>query len=211
MNNVTIKLKRAGVLVHEYSGHNVWTEDGHAYLANLVALSAYATDVPFVNSRIKYMGFGIGGTGQTYAAADGSPFTTYYPAGSDPSATNGHKYNPKFPIDPLITSLERPIIITSSDGISAYPGTAGDHYITPVAVFFSTAQMVEFTVSFTVNSSTFLLSTFTEIPLSEIGLFLSTATTSNAFNAGKLMAYHSFDTLLVSDGMELEFSWKVVV
>lgn len=211
MDNITIKLKKSGETLYSHSGHNVWTDDGREYLAKLLSLVTFDPDTYITSARVKYMGLGVGGNKQTFAAVDSAPYTTYYPAGANTPPSTGKEYNPDFPIQPLIRSLERPIITFSADGVSAYPGTAGDQYVFPVSVFYQTPQVVEFMVDLNIGASTVLLSPFTEMPLSEIGLFLSTSSPSNAFNVGKCVAYHAFDTLLVTSGIDLEISWKALL
>lgn len=211
-DNVSIKMFRDGVLIKEHVGHNVWTQDGLAILANLIAFASYGPDVPFSNARIKYMGFGIGGVKQNAdSVANTSPVVDYYPAGYNTPPSNGYEYNPLYPILPLIRSLERPVIFLAGTGPALYPGAAGDQYLTTTVVSFPDPGVVEFMVPITVGVTRLLFGTFTELPLSEIGLFFNNASPTDAFNTGKLAAYHSFDTLLVSAGLYMEFTWRVVL
>ena len=209
MDNVSITLRKHGVVVHQHTGHNVWTEDGHAYLAKVLALQSYSPDVPFEDARVKYLGLGIGGVRQSSGLTDGAPYTTYYPAGSNTPPTSGNEYNAAYPFSPLIASLERPIAVSASSPVVVYPGGAGQSYLSEVYPYFTTPQIVEFLGYFDVDSTSILLAPFSEMPLSEIGLFLSSSDVEDAFNIGKLVAYHSFDTLLVTAGMVVEISWKV--
>lgn len=208
-DNVSIRVYRDGELIEEHWGHNVWTQDGLAALAELIAFASYGPDVPFSNDRVKYMGFGIGGVHQSLTSvADTSPVVDYYPSGSNTPPSNGHAYNPLFAINPLVRSLERPVIFTLNSGPAVYPGV-GDNYLAKVIPSFTGTGVVEFLVPVTVGSSQLLFSTFTELPLSEIGLFFNSATQTNAFNTGKLAAYHAFDTLLLTAGLYVEFTWRV--
>ena len=54
-DNVFIKHYRYGKLVEERRGHNVWVDQGRAYLAALLE------DPPAESRRVKFMGVGIGG------------------------------------------------------------------------------------------------------------------------------------------------------
>lgn len=212
MDNVSIRMYRDGVLEHEHIGHNVWTQDGLTTLAKLVSFASYGPDVPFSNDRLKYMGFGVGGIRQTaLSVSDAAPISTLYPAGFNTPPSDGDQYNPLYPISPLIRSLERPIIFSVGAGPAVYPGGAGDQYLTTAIVSFPSPTVVEFMVPVTLGATRFLFGTISQLPLSEIGLFFNTAVPTDAFNTGKLAAYHSFDTLLLTAGLYVEFTWRVSV
>lgn len=212
MNNVSIKIFRDGKLLKEHQGHNVWVRDGLTRFSNLLALSSYDPDVPVETLRIKYMGFGIGGVKQGLPSADAPPLSTYYPSGSNTPPSTGHEYNPEFPIEPLIRSLERPVVLIPGVGPSPAYGSPNDTWLVKPIVSFPSTDSVEFMVPLDINNSTLLGGgLFTEIPLSEMGLFFSDSEFIEPFNTGSLAAYHAFDTLSLTDGLYIEFSWRVML
>lgn len=156
------------------------------------------------------MGFGIGGNRQTIPSAVAPPLSVSYPSGSDPNATTGDEYKREFPSDPLITSLERPVRI--SGGSLAYPGDPADVWLVQDPNFVSYVPMpgvMSFHGVVNAAAGDMLYGPFTEMPLSEVGLFLSDSNVNNAFNAGKLVAYYSFDTILLNPNTKMELVWTV--
>lgn len=215
-SNLFIRMYKSGKLISEYAGHNIWVDYGSEYLANLVSLSSYDPDVIIEDRRIKHIGFGIGGSRQTLSSiANSPPLSTSYPVAQDPHGTSGDEYKREFPINPMITSLERPVRIT---------GGIGD-YLTadPTNVWLTQVPAPRFMVTFpatgevtfrsTVDStkSEMLYDPFIEMPLSEVGLFLSGADVNSPYNVDpeQLVAYHSFNTQLFTLGVILELTWNV--
>ena len=166
------------------------------------------TTTPLDVQRIKYMGFGIGGINQTSLVASLPPVSTAYPPGFDPNATTGNEYRKEHPLDPLITTLERPVRI--SGGVVPYPGDLADVWLveSPKFMNFIPSPGVMSFHGF-VNGGDMLYPPFTVMPLSEVGLFLSDADVSSAYNPGRLVAYYSFGTIPLSAGLSLELVWTV--
>ena len=215
--NVRIIHRQNGKVIDRRHGHNVFVDTGRQFLAELISLLTQDPDVPERTDRIKHMGFGIGGTLQTNPAVSSPPFSTSYPAGSDPNVTTGFEHDDLFPTKPLgsgggrITTLERPVRIAG--GSTAYPGAAGDQWL-------STAQSPDFIMThpvvttarfhafFDAGAGDFLFGPFLLMPLSEAGLFTSAATVPGVpFN--QLVAYHNFATIVLSPQSELEVIWDV--
>lgn len=170
------------------------------------------TTSPLENRRIKYMGFGIGGLQQSMPTAFAPPYSTGYPAGADPSTTAGNEYNKEDPRNPLITSLERPVRITG--GTTPYPGDPADVWLvqSPKFMNYEAANgVMKFHAILDMTAGDMVYGPYTEVPISEVGLFLSGADVNDAFNVGELVAYYSFGTILLSAGFMAELVWTVSV
>lgn len=207
MNTVTITVRERGKRVAIREGSNVWTEAGNTYLANLIACTSFSPFVPQRNDRLRYAGLGIGSVRQAHPAVNSAPFTTYYPAGADPHATNGHRYNKDYPIEPAIGTLERPIKCQGIASSYSAPDPA-DEYL--IANSFPThPSLTSFSLHSTIDAGAgdVLLGTFTFVPVSEIGLFTSAATVSSPFNPA--MAYYSFDMLQINPTSVIDVVWTV--
>jgi hypothetical protein len=206
-DNVVIKIYRRGKLVDVREGHNVFPDIGREWLAKLVSLTAHDPDVGETDYRIKYMGLGMGSIMQS----DPWLYTTQYPPGSDPNATSGNEYSKDYPVNPLITTLERPVRI--SGGVTAYPGAGGDVWLRgPSAPDFiinhPTLYSTEYHAFFDGTIGELCYSPFLMMPISEAGLFLSSATTpGQPYNT--LVAYYSFATIQMTTETELEIIWTV--
>lgn len=207
-NNVFIKARRRGKLVYGWEGHNTWTRPGREYLADMLSLSSFGPDTPVTSARIKHMQFGIGGVQQ--GSVPGA-VTTAYPAGFDPNATAGNEYDHTYPVDPLITTLERPVRL--SGGTNPYDTAAGtDVWLTSPAMpqFF-----VSFPTDFSVSYKYFIrgmdgdiaYSTLTQVPIAEAGLVLSSGDDNVAYNS--VVAYVDFEPLQITDEIEAEIAWTV--
>lgn len=182
-------------------------------LLGLIALKVAPqgmTSTPVEDRRVKYLGFGIGGVSQATHTSFNSPYIDSYPPGSDPNTTTGKEYNKKLPEAPLIRSLERPIRI--SGGETAYPGDPSDVWLLDAPKFFSviyTPGSIRFHGFIDTPGGDIVYGSFTDVPLSEVGLFLSNADINDAFNVDKLVAYYSFGTILVTSAAQLDLTWTV--
>lgn len=208
---------------------------------------------PTEDRRVRYMGFGIGGVKQSaISVINSSPIVDSYGVGADPNATTGNEYNAEFPVNPPITTLERPVRITGGTA-GQYPVGAPNIWLAQPPPFgFSTVRggdvgvlspappvipvpvppgppavlptytagvdtgRIIFRSRIDTNAGELVYAPFTQIPLSEIGLFLNSADVNDPFNKpgpfeGHLVAYHSFATIVIVVGMVLEFSWTVSV
>lgn len=210
-DNVFIEVRERGKLVTRRQGHNIWTDSGREYLASLISLSSFGPDTPEQDFRIKSIGFGIGGVGQTnLAAANSAPLSTAYPVGSDPNATTGNEYDDAYPIQPVIATLERPVRF--SGGTNPY-GSAPSTDVWRKNLEFSThvyndIEHVAFKFFTGPASSTgeFIYGSFTVMPISEAGLFHG-GYTADGTPFATLVAYHTFDTINVTSEIELSLSW----
>lgn len=207
IGTVDIVMRKDGRVLETRHGRNVWVGMGREYLAHLVPLLSYDPDVPYEDRRVRYMGFGIGSDRQQQLGmANTPPIGTAYPG------TN--TYNKDYPIDPLIITLERPVRI--SGGSTPYPGVGTDVWLKePPPPGFMTVfpvgtgevifrSLIDGTLT---GSNDIVYPPFTQMPLSEVGLFLSDADVNVPF--GQLVAYFSFVTIVFPVGAQLEVSWKV--
>lgn len=193
--NLSIIARERGKISARRDGHNIWLNLGREYLASLIT---YATISPLAaerDDRIRYMGFGIGGTKQNSpSVANAPPISPPYSGTNDQTDT-----------DPTITVIERPVRISGS--ASAYPGLAGDQWIGNVQApaEHATPTEVTFRRVFTQLEVSYL--SFLSVPLSEIGLLTNAA--NPEFYKNTLVAYDTFDTLSKTTAVEIEVVWTI--
>ena len=226
-DNVLINIRERGKLVGTRVGHNVWIDRGRQYLAEMIGYRLLGPDTPERNERLRYMQVGIGGNKQsrydlfgslpampspklTYYAP--SPLAYSYPPGYDPNATTGNQYNMSYPINPLISTLERPVRLLGTD--TPYPGDPGDkdYWLVDTPKLFHThTALSELTTHAIVSGSDgdTLYGFFTEMPLSEAGLVIDEAGTGMHVAYNPVVAYFTFDTILLTADLELELIWSV--
>lgn len=195
-NNLKLIARERGKIVARRDGHNIWLDIGREYLAHVIALASYGPDVPQRNDRIKYMGFGIGGTRQVApGVANVPPMSTAYPGP-----------NIQTDLDPTVLHLERPVRISGSTTPS--PGSAGDVWLGTIQApaIHTTPREVTFRRLFSQTELSY--STFLSVPLSEVGLY-----TSSAVPIGTILnspvAYDTFDTFSKTGAFEIEVEWTV--
>jgi len=220
-SNVSLSLYRDDELLEHREGHNIWVDAGRLYLSKLVAYASFDADTPEEIRRIAHMGLGIGGVRQSMVSAiNSSPIVDAYPAGDDPQGTSGNEYDVSYPYVPIET-LERPIRITG--GQTAYPGAPADVWLTQKAapgflIAHDTSYETVFSATFDVTAGDIVYGTFTQMPLSEMGLFLDDSDinepyehpfTPSAHSIERMVAYYQFGTLLLVPGTRLEVAWHV--
>lgn len=194
-SNLHITVRERGKVVARRSGHNIWLNLGREFLAQVMSYSSFSPLTPERNDRVRYMGFGIGGTQQAMIAlANAAPLSPAY-AGA----------NAQTDTDPTITTLERPVRLSGSS--DPYPGLGGDVWVgqiqaPPVHV---TTTQVTYSRLFTeleVSYNPFLV-----VPLSEIMLFTNNANPNVYNNTG--IAYDTFDPISKTAAVEFEGVWNV--
>ncbi len=197
-NNLRITARDRGKVVQRRDGHNIWIDLGREYLASLIALVSYGPDTPERNDRIKYMGFGIGGTRQVApGVANVAPMSVAYPGTNLQTDT-----------DPSVTTLERPVRISGSTTAPTDPYNPADVWLGIIQAppIHNTATQVTFRRLFTQTEISY--SSFATVPLSEVMLFTSAATPiGQPLNTG--VAYDTFDTISKTGALELEVEWTV--
>lgn len=186
--------RERGKIVDRRDGHNIFLDTGREWISKLVAFLSFGPDVPEENARIKYMGFGIGGTQQLAPGAANAISPPY-------TGTNLQTDS-----DASVTVLERPVRVSGSS--SAYPGLAGDKWLGLIQApaGHPTAQKTVFRRVFTANDISY--PPFISVPLSEIALFNSNADDENFQNIA--MAYDTFDTISKTTAVEIEVVWTFI-
>ncbi len=191
--NLIITCRERGKIAERREGHNISLNLGREYLAALIAYQSFNPDTPERNDRIKYMGFGIGGTRQLVTPVP-APVGTAYPGTNSQTDTN-----------PAITTLERPVRVSGSSSVS--PGLAGDIWVGKVQApaVHTLPTEVTFRRLFTQLEVSYL--PFLSVPLSEVGLLTSAADPENFANP--LVAYDTFDTLSKTSAVDIEVEWTI--
>lgn len=198
-DNVTIKVYEHGELVEVRTGHNVWVDKGREYLASMVGYSSHDPDVPEATARVRYLGVGIGSAAQALQGMVTSPpISSSYPVPVAPNSTTGFDFVKEYPLNPEITTLERPVQISSGVWLVDDPN-----------LFFTHITPYELTVHAIVDGTAgdVVFGGLTQMPLSEAALFLNSASKSAELN--EVVAYYSFGTIQFSSNVRLEFIWSV--
>jgi len=215
-SNVFITARERGKKVPSLcrNGHNRWVNHGREYLARAVTPKADWTHLS--NDVVKYMGFGIGGELQT-ATIPTTPGSLGYDYPGQTTFSDD---------DISVSVLERPLKVSGTAGRGAASGT----WLQPIVVnsdtpaFIGTpSSTVEFMCLFNDSGELDLNGTYTNIPLSEIGMFLSAEAATLAsdvvydYGSGPayigasrqlLIAYHTFSPITKTPSISLEVRWQ---
>lgn len=197
-NNLYLTMRSCGKIVTRREGHNIWLNIGREYLASLIALTSHTPDVPERNDRIKYMGFGVGGTRQVApGVANSPPISVAYPG-----------TNLQTDLDPTVTRLERPVRVTGTTTSPSSPYSVNDVWLGAIQApaIHTTPTQVTFRRLFTQVELSY--STFLSVPLSEVGLFTSSAAPTG-YPYNNPVAYDTFDTISKTGAFEIEVDWTV--
>lgn len=192
-SNLSIIARERGKIVERRDGHNIWLALGDEWLARLIAYATFSPDVPEEDSRIKYMGFGIGGTRQQVTPVP-APVGTAYPGTNNQTDT-----------DETITVLERPVRISGSDAVT--PGLAGDQWLGTIQAPPTHPIPSQTTFTRLFGQLEISYAPYLSVPLSEIGLFLASSDPENYANT--MVAYDTFDTISKTSAFELEVQWTI--
>lgn len=197
-NNLRLVVRERGKLVTVRDGHNIWVDLGREYLSKLVALTSYGPDTPERDDRIKYIGFGIGGSRQVaVGVANSPPMSTAYPGS-----------NTQTDLDPAVTTLERPVRVSGTTTTPSSPYSPSDLWLGTVQAPAIHSTPTEVTFRRLFGQTELSYSSFTSVPLSEVGLFTSAAVPiGEPFNT--LVAYDTFDTISKTGAFEIEVEWTV--
>lgn len=231
-SNVRLQLreKPGGRVVDKRESHNIFVNYGREWISELTAYDSSL--VPFRNDRVRYVGVGIGGTTQGIPSAQirtagyagfaddwdyvGSDLSTGGTGGTgtaDPTQTDQ---------DPTVTGLEYPVQITDQNYY--------DEVKLPSS--FPEAGVARFTVVLGYSDVSF--SSFTSVPISEVGLFVGSVTegvqnvdyppldateSRDPTGAGPpyyppvgtrfMIAYNTFDTLTKTNAFVLQIDWEL--
>lgn len=201
--NLKMTIRERGKIIARREGHNIFVDLGREWLSRLISFSSYSPDVFQRDDRVRYMGFGIGGTRQlALATANSSPIG----GAGDPYAANsatGIGGNTQTDLDRTVTRLERPVRV--SGGSSNYPGVSGDRWLGQIQApaEHPSGTSVLFRRLFLQDEVSYM--PFSSVPLSEIGLF--TASANPIFYLNTLIAYDTFDTLSKTSAISIEVEW----
>jgi hypothetical protein len=212
-SNLKITARENGKIKEIREGHNIWVNLGREWLAKLIGYASYSlgAGVPVIDHRVRYMGLGIGGNRQVaLGLANASP------VGGGVAPNHYAGTNLQTDTSPAVTVLERPVRISWS-GVTptASPyDPAGDIWLGQVApVTFPVATTAKFSRLFTGTEINGLTSYYNAVPLSEIGLFHNGASvsipSSTANPTNTYVAYDTFDTLVKTVAIELQFDWEI--
>jgi len=193
--NLKITARERGKIVARREGHNIFLNVGREWLARLIAYSSLSPLTPEDDDRIRYMGFGIGGTQQLApGTANAAPIVTAYPGTNIQADT-----------DPSIIILERPVRVSGSE--ATYPGLAGDEWVGTVQAPATHGTATEATFIRLFTQTEISYGSFLTVPISEIMLFTNAADPENYLNNG--IAYDTFDTLSKTVAFELQVEWTL--
>lgn len=195
VQNLKITARERGKIVAHREGHNIFLDLGREWLAELIAYASFGPDTLERDDRVRYMGFGIGGTRQlALPTANGVPMITAYPGTNVQTDT-----------DPTVIGLERPVRLGGSE--DPYPGQVADVWLGQIQAppVHTLATEVTFRRLFVQTEVSY--GSFNTVPLSEIALFTAAAN-PNVFN-NTAVAYDTFDTISKTGAVQLEVEWTL--
>lgn len=202
--NLKLIARERGKIVARRETHNIFLDLGREWISNLIAYEDYGPpEVYQRDDRVRYMGFGIGGSRQVApGVANASPIG----GPGDPYEANsaaGIGGNSQDDISRDVTRLERPVRV--SGGSSNYPGLGTDRWIGQISapVDHRTGTSATFVRVFTQEEISY--SPFVSVPLSEAMLYTSLADPAFYLNTG--IAYDTFDTLSKTTAISIEVEW----
>ena len=195
LHNVDITVRERGKVVQREQSHNIVTNIGRQFLAEVIASDASAPAiVRHQNTVVRYMGFGIGGARQLSSLANNPPFSVDYPGANTQTDT-----------DLTVTGIQRPVRVTAAPTWMkeiAAPST------------FPTATSVRFTAEFVEAEINY--GGYASVPLSEIGLYTSAADPALPNGAagvypgagGLMIAYDNFNPIHKTGAFSIEVQWE---
>jgi hypothetical protein len=178
--------------------HNIIVNNGRSFLVENIAASAFAGSsfTRHQNTVVRYIGFGIGGDRQVEADASASPLADTYPAGYGGTNTQDDA-------TVAVARLERPVLATATNWMKevATPAT------------FLSATEVQWTATFA--QADLNLAPYTSMPISEIGMYKSSAdpTLPNGGAGtypgptGHMLAYDTFDSFPKHSAFSIVVNW----
>jgi len=216
-NNVRIVARERGKKVRSLcrEGHNIWTNLGRQYLAEVVSpvagYSAHYNDSPL--RVIRYLGLGIGGDSQMPGVDTTFPLlAAHYPGRNIFNDT-----------DLTVQTLERPVKVSGSAGTGIADGIWMSGVTAPPTFGGTPVTKVEFDTLFDYPDLQ-LGGAYPSVPLSEIAMILSSEepskTSEEVYDYGnppsyiastrqKLVAYNTFDPISKTVSVALEVYWEL--
>lgn len=202
-SNLVITVRERGKVVTRREGHNIWLDVGRNYLAELMSFSSHSPDVFAQDNRLRYMGFGIGGTRQRLASAHYPPLSVHYPGTNTAVDYNRH-----------LTRLERPVRFSSPSTPTVPTGTypnltynPADEFLRQVDAPPSAPANTSRLFVCTIGEADFSYGPFLSVGLSEIGLFSNAASPHDY--AAAPVAYDTFDSIPKSNLFTLQVEWTI--
>ena len=205
-SNIQLIVRERGKIVARRETHNIVTNIGRQFLAETITPATLGPGAAFTRTAdqvVRYIGFGIGGTRQTAAAASSPPFSTDYPGTNAQTDT-----------DLTISGLERPVAVSGTINTPGVPSPAVwmNEIATPGT--FPSATTTRFIALFTEPQINF--GTYASVPISEIGLFRGDADVSLPNGAagaypgsgGLILAYDTFNTISKTGLFSIEVRWE---
>lgn len=218
--NVDILHYKRGKLVEVRRGHNIWTDNGRAWLSEMVGYLAFdPSELVENNARLRYFGVGMGGR-KAALVSSGPDFVAAYPPGQDPNTTDGRQYQQEDPTGPPISTLERPIRRSGpNDPVTdPYPGDPTDVWLyEDVPIHRQDNQSLTINVDVDCTGGEIIYGSFLPPPtgngsgmvISEAGLFNDDTGVSPNQPYSPLVAYINFGTIQLTVESLVRFSWTI--
>ena len=205
--NVAVSVYEDGNLVDQRLSHNVVTNNGRSWLSRLVGASDYNTLVPtpHTNDKVKYIGLGCGGALQS---------DTDFATGQAELVT--------------VTALQDPIPFSLDNDVGVYLKQVDNQSFS--SVYFPGNFRTRFVVDISESELSFAGNTTlvsqqnvgTAVPVTEAGLYLSSATPTykaavgnvpaigvDPSQANHLVAYNIFDPVTVTPNVVVRIEWEL--
>ena len=212
-SNLVLTVRERGKVKRRSQGHNIFLNLGREWLPKLISYADLPAGsppppqpvTPEEDRRVRYMGLGIGGNRQlSLAQANAAPLITHYPG------TNGQTDT-----DPTVLRLERPVRVSSP--VPSNPAVPplgnvlnGDVWLGQIQAPASYPVSTSVTYRRVFSETDISYGPFLSVPLSEIGLFLhSDSTTYVNQQNNTCIAYDTFDTLSKTTAFSLEVAWTI--
>lgn len=193
----------SGRLIDFRRTHNVVTNTGKTWISKLFGSSDYSQSppTPHTTEKVKYIGFGVGGTLQT---------------------DNQYANNQSELV--TVVALEDPVPYSEVGNVKTYLKEIDDQVIGS-SVYFPGNYRTVFVVDVLETEISYALAEArvsgvtvgTAVPISEAGLYLNTATTTydavgltgtDPATANQMVAYNTFDPLTVTTNVVLRCEWE---
>lgn len=199
LSNVRIEVRERGKLVTVRESHNVFTNTGRVWQARLYGSSDFSVDppTPLERARPKFVSLGCGGVLQTDS-----------------------RFSRRQVEVQTVTHLEDPVPYYKSGETNIYLKRVYDQS-TSNTLFFPTAYRPSFVVDFAEGEIAFEGNTAytsnqvvnTVVPVSEVGLHLSSATVSpvDPLAANALIAYNLQEPIPVTPSNSFRVIWELRV
>lgn len=202
--NLRIIARERGKIVDRREAHNIFLDLGREWLTRLIAYQSYGPPAVYQSeARVRYMGFGIGGS-QQKAPDLSEQLPVGGPGGAyGANSATGIGSNTQTDTNRSVTRLERPVRVSGSS--SGYPGVGGDIWVGEIQapVFHETATSARFVRVFTQEEISY--TPFAAVPISEAMLYTSEANPAFYLNTG--IAYDVFPTITKTTAISLEVQW----